>query len=76
MKIFTIARIKTFIICILLYKVWCFIGISDIYKTDNLTEIIYDKSTCENYRFSKNHHSLFMIFYIARKDCSLYNKQI
>ena len=51
-----------------------FIGISDTDKTDNLTcEIIYDNFTCENYRFSNNHHLLLMplwIFYIARKDCS------
>jgi hypothetical protein len=36
----------------LLYKVWCFIKIASIDKTDNLTcEIIYDNFTCENYRF-------------------------
>ena len=35
-------------------------GISDADKTDNLTcEIIYN-FTCENYRFSNNHHSLVM----------------
>ena len=45
-------------------------------KTDNLTcEIIYDNFTCENCRFSNNHHLLLMHGYIARKDCSLYTKQ-
>ena len=42
----------------LLYKVQCFARISGTDKTDNLTcEIIYDNFTCENYRFSNNHHS-------------------
>ena len=45
-------------------------------KTDNLTcEIIYDNFPCENYRFSNNYHAFLWIFYIARKDCILYDKQ-
>ena len=38
--------------------------------------LFYDNFTCENYRFSNNiNHSFCMIFYIGRKDSSLYNKQ-
>ena len=45
----------------LLYKVQCYIGISDTNKTDNLTcDIINDNFTCENYRFSNNHQSWLM----------------
>ena len=46
---------------IFLYKVSCFIRISDTYKTVNLTrEIIYDNFTCDDFRFSNNPHSLLM----------------
>ena len=54
---------------ILLNKVQCFIGISGIDKTDNLTcEIIY------NHFQTIINHSVW-IFYIVKKDGSLYNKQ-
>ena len=42
----------------------------DTDKTDNLTcEIIYDNFTCENYRFSNNHHSLLMdiLYFLLEK---------
>ena len=59
---------------VLLYKVLYFIGNAGTGRTDNLTcEIIYDNFTCENYRFSNNH--TFWIFYIGRKDCSLYKQK-
>ena len=61
----------------LLYKVWCFVGIWDTDKTDNLTcEInfmIISHVKITAFQAIIN-HSLW-IFYIATKDCSLCNKQ-